>query len=144
MKYRLGGRAHAVLGRHPACGFVSRARPPARVVEQVTHLRGLFTDGRFRATNSAAPAPGAMQKRFAILSGILALVVSSPVLADEAVPAAPAPEQHKTIGLDGGFAMPTGDWGDGAGVGFGALARIEIPFQPKLTFTGRVGYIQHL
>jgi hypothetical protein len=51
--------------------------------------------------------------------------------------------RSKTIGIDGGIAMPTGDWGDAAGFGFGALARLEIPFRPKLTLTARAGYIHH-
>jgi hypothetical protein len=55
-----------------------------------------------------------------------------------------AADAPKTIGLDGGLAMPTGDWGDAAGVGIGALARFEMPLQTKLTFTARAGYIQHL
>jgi hypothetical protein len=50
----------------------------------------------------------------------------------------------KTLGLDGGLALPTGDWGDAAGIGFGALARFEMPLQEKLTLTARAGYIQHL
>ena len=50
----------------------------------------------------------------------------------------------RTLGVDGGLAMPTGDWGDAAGVGIGALARFEMPLQPKLTLTARAGYLQHL
>lgn len=49
----------------------------------------------------------------------------------------------KTLGIDGGIALPTGDWGDVAGVGFGALARLEMPLQAKLTLTARAGYLQH-
>jgi hypothetical protein len=50
----------------------------------------------------------------------------------------------KTIGIDGGVAMPTGGWGDAAGFGIGALARFEMPLQKKLVLTARAGYIAHL
>jgi hypothetical protein len=50
----------------------------------------------------------------------------------------------KTIGIDGGVAVPTGGWGDAAGFGIGALARLELPVQAKLVVTARVGYIHHL
>lgn len=50
----------------------------------------------------------------------------------------------KTIGIDGGVALPTGDWGDAVGFGIGALARFEMPLQAKLVFTARAGYIQHM
>jgi hypothetical protein len=50
----------------------------------------------------------------------------------------------KTIGIDGGVAVPTGDWGDAVGFGIGALARFEMPIKDKLTFTARAGYIQHM
>jgi hypothetical protein len=53
-----------------------------------------------------------------------------------------APPKTKTISIDGGLAMPAGDWG--AGVGFGALARFEMPLAPKLALTVRAGYLQHL
>jgi hypothetical protein len=50
----------------------------------------------------------------------------------------------KTIGIDGGVAVPTGDWGDAVGFGIGALARFEMPIKDKLVFTARAGYIQHM
>jgi Outer membrane protein beta-barrel domain len=50
----------------------------------------------------------------------------------------------KTIGIDGGIAVPTGDWGDAVGFGIGALARFEMPIKDKLFFAARAGYIQHL
>src|SRR5439155_20941086 len=50
----------------------------------------------------------------------------------------------KTIGIDGGLALPTGTWGDGAGVGIGGLARFEMRLRPALVLTARAGYIQHL
>jgi len=55
-----------------------------------------------------------------------------------------ADDEPKTLGLDGGLDMPTGDWSDGTGIGIGALARFEMPLAPKLALTARAGYIQHL
>jgi hypothetical protein len=52
--------------------------------------------------------------------------------------------ETKTIGIDGGVAVPTGDWSDAVGFGIGALARFEMPLKEKLTLTARAGYIQHL
>lgn len=71
-----------------------------------------------------------MNKRSFVLA---ALLISNVALADD-----------KTIGIDGGVAVPTGDWGDAAGFGIGALARFEMPLQDKLVFTARAGYIQHM
>jgi hypothetical protein len=67
------------------------------------------------------------------------LAAATPAFADDA-----APTKTKTIGIDGGVALPAGDWGNAAGFGFGALARFEMPLMPKLVLTGRAGYIQHL
>jgi hypothetical protein len=53
-------------------------------------------------------------------------------------------DSTKTIGIDGGVAVPTGDWSDAVGFGIGALARFEMPIKDKITFTARAGYIQHL
>lgn len=52
--------------------------------------------------------------------------------------------EPKTIGIDGGVAVPTGDWGDAVGFGIGVLARFEMPISGKLTFVARAGYIHHL
>ena len=73
---------------------------------------------------------------------ILTSLAATPALADDVTE--PTAVRRKTIGIDGGFAMPTGDWGDAAGFGFGALARLEIPFRPGITFTARAGYIHHV
>jgi hypothetical protein len=64
---------------------------------------------------------------------LAALLISSSAFADD-----------KTIGIDGGVAVPTGDWGDAVGFGIGALARFEMPLKDKLVFTARAGYIQHM
>lgn len=50
----------------------------------------------------------------------------------------------RTLGIDGGSVLPTGDWGDAAGLGLGALARLEMPLAPKLTLAARLGYFHHL
>lgn len=55
-----------------------------------------------------------------------------------------AADSTRTLGIDGGSVLPTGDWGDAAGFGLGALARLEMPLQPKLTLTARLGYMHHL
>jgi hypothetical protein len=74
---------------------------------------------------------------FTLLTVGFPLAIAS---ADDVAPATPA--KTKTISIDGGLAMPAGDWG--AGVGFGALARFEMPLSPQLAFTVRAGYLQHL
>jgi hypothetical protein len=63
---------------------------------------------------------------------------------EPATPPPPAAAKTKTIGLDGGIAMPTGDMGDGVGFGVGVLGRFEMPLRPKLVLTGRAGYIHHM
>lgn len=50
----------------------------------------------------------------------------------------------KTIGIDGGAALPVGTWGDAAGFGFGVLGRFEMPLAPALTLTARAGLFHHL
>ena len=64
--------------------------------------------------------------------------------AAEPAPAAPAVVKTKTISIDGGIALPTGDFSDAVGFGIGALARFEMPLNEKLVLTARAGYIQHL
>jgi hypothetical protein len=62
---------------------------------------------------------------------------------EPAPPPAPA-AKTRTIGLDAGIAMPTGDLADGVGFGFGVLGRFEMPLRPKLVLTARGGYLHHL
>jgi len=65
--------------------------------------------------------------------------------ADDAAGETTAQVSHnKTIGVDGGIAMPTSTWGDAVGFGFGVLGRFEMPLVPKLTLTARAGLIHHL
>jgi len=53
----------------------------------------------------------------------------------------PKPNQ---IGVEPVIAMPVGDFGDGAGIGFGGLARYQRQLFPKLRITGRAGFLYHL
>ena len=75
---------------------------------------------------------------------ISSLLTTGVVAADDATTTTATAAAAKTIGLDGGIAMPTGDWADGVGFGIGALARFEMPLRDKLVLTARAGYIQHL
>jgi hypothetical protein len=50
----------------------------------------------------------------------------------------------KTLGVDAAVVLPIGDYGDLATLGFGALARFEIPLQPQLSITIRGGVILHI
>ncbi|MGM0574218.1 MAG: hypothetical protein ACQEXJ_00595 [Myxococcota bacterium] len=49
-----------------------------------------------------------------------------------------------TLGVDGVFVAPVGDWADIAGVGFGGLLRFEYRLMEPLGLTARAGYIFHL
>lgn len=48
------------------------------------------------------------------------------------------------LGADFALAIPLGDLGDAAGIGFGGLARFEYVLTPPLNLTVRAGYIHHL
>lgn len=85
-----------------------------------------------------------MSLRFRLSSFSASLSASLAAAALLALAGTASADGAKVIGLDGGMAMPTGDWGDVAGVGFGALARFELALQPKLTVTARAGYLHHL
>jgi hypothetical protein len=50
----------------------------------------------------------------------------------------------RTIGVDAGIAMPTGDFSDSVGFGLGALVRFEMPLRPNLVLTARAGYLHHM
>jgi hypothetical protein len=47
-------------------------------------------------------------------------------------------------GVDVTVVSPMGDWGDGAGLGVGAMGRLEISIPGPLSLTARAGYIHHL
>jgi hypothetical protein len=59
-------------------------------------------------------------------------------------PAASTSAKGTIIGADAAVAIPFGTWGDGVGIGIGALLRAEYGLMPKLNLTGRIGYIFHL
>jgi hypothetical protein len=69
---------------------------------------------------------------------VLVLVLARSASAD------PDPVPTRTIAIDGAVAVPTGDWGDAIGAGFGGLIRFENRLAPDLVLTGRAGYLQHL
>lgn len=79
---------------------------------------------------------------------IAALAVPATASAEEgdaeAEPTAAVSSDAKMLGVDGAVVLPVGDWSDGAGVGFGPLIRVDIPFRDRITFTARGGYIHHL
>lgn len=52
--------------------------------------------------------------------------------------------QPISLGVDGQLALPIGDFGDGAGIGIGALLNFGYPLNEQVTLTGRVGYVHHL
>lgn len=66
------------------------------------------------------------------------------VASGDAVADPSSPPLAKTIGIDGGIALPTGTWSDGVGFGIGSLARFELGLAPAVTLSARAGYIQHL
>ena len=47
----------------------------------------------------------------------------------------------RTFYIHGIFVLPTGDWGDFAGNGFGGGVGIRVPHDDRLSFRGEVGYI---
>jgi hypothetical protein len=54
-----------------------------------------------------------------------------------------APAPQRTFGIDGVAILPTGNYGDAATLGAGALARIEFPLSTGGFVTGRLGVIAH-
>jgi hypothetical protein len=47
----------------------------------------------------------------------------------------------RTFYIHGVFVLPTGDWSDFAGNGFGGGVGIRVPHDDRLSFRGEVGYI---
>jgi hypothetical protein len=83
------------------------------------------------------------------LAAISAAVPARPAVADDdddddESGDAVAFDKTKVIGVDGAAVLPVGDWGDGAGIGVGALGRLDIPVLPKLTVTVRAGLVYHM
>jgi len=49
-----------------------------------------------------------------------------------------------SIGVEGAVVVPTGDWSDIAGIGLGALARVDYTVSPKLAIAALPGFVAHL
>lgn len=47
-------------------------------------------------------------------------------------------------GADAAIVLPTGDWADISGVGFGVIGRFDYKFNPRVAFSGRPGFVYHL
>ena len=77
-------------------------------------------------------------KKLTFAFAILAVTATS-AAADEIVATAPPP---KTLGVDGAFVLPVGDYANAATVGVGALGRFEAPVGPGF-ITARAGVIFH-
>jgi len=50
----------------------------------------------------------------------------------------------RTFYIHGIFSLPTGDFGDAAGNGFGGGVGIRVPHDDRLSFRGEVGYIKFM
>ena len=70
-----------------------------------------------------------------LLAGLLAVTL---------VPAAQADGLGLTIGVEGAFVLPVGDWGDATGVGFGGMAKGAFNFTDEMSASFRIGYLYHL
>src|SRR5512143_3011056 len=77
-------------------------------------------------------------KQLTFAFAVLAMSVTT-AAADELVATAPP---AKTIGVDGAFVLPVGDYARAATVGVGALGRFEIPAGPGFV-SARAGVIFH-
>src|SRR4051812_6618693 len=83
--------------------------------------------------DGALPARAGRMHMTIPLSLSLALALSGTAAADDT----------KTIGIDGGIALPTGNWSNAAGIGIGALGRFGMPVAAKTTFSARLGLVYH-
>ena len=70
-----------------------------------------------------------------ILAGLLVVMLA---------PAAQAGGLGITIGIEGAFVLPVGDWGDATGIGFGGMAKGAYNLNEEMSLALRVGYIYHL
>ena len=48
------------------------------------------------------------------------------------------------VGADAEFALPIGNLGDAAGIGFGAVGKFNYNINDNISLTGRLGFIYHL
>ncbi|MEO8700065.1 MAG: hypothetical protein ABI867_08480 [Kofleriaceae bacterium] len=58
-------------------------------------------------------------------------------------PGAPATGQN-VLGADLAVVLPTGDYADGADLGFGVFGRFEHKLNPQLSISGRLGVLIHI
>lgn len=70
-----------------------------------------------------------------LLAGLLVVMLA---------PAAQAEGIGITIGVEGAFVLPMGDWGDVTGIGFGGMAKGAYSLNESMSLSLRVGYIYHL
>ena len=90
-----------------------------------------------------------MRTHSTLLAVIAVLAAAGPRAAraddDETTPSTDGGYDHtRIIGVDGAVVVPVGTWGDGAGIGVGAIGRLSIPLGRKLAITARLGLIYHL
>lgn len=70
-----------------------------------------------------------------LLAGLLVVMLA---------PAAQAEGIGLTLGIEGAFCLPVGDWGDASGIGFGGMAKGAYNLNDEMSLALRVGYIYHL
>jgi hypothetical protein len=70
-----------------------------------------------------------------LLAGLLVVMLA---------PAAQADGLGITLGIEGAFVLPVGDWGDATGIGFGGMAKGAYSLNDEMSVALRVGYLYHL
>ena len=70
-----------------------------------------------------------------LLAGLLVVMLA---------PAAQAEGLGITIGVEGAFVLPLGDWGDVTGIGIGGMAKGAYALNDEMSLSLRAGYIYHL
>ena len=71
-------------------------------------------------------------------------LLAAAVLFASLLPATASADSGPFFGVDVQAALPVGNFGDGAGVGFGGLLRYEIPIVNAANLTLRAGFMYHL
>jgi hypothetical protein len=72
------------------------------------------------------------------------LLLAGLIVAMLAPAAAQAEGLGITIGVEGAFVLPVGDWGDATGIGFGGMAKGAYSLNDEMSLSLRVGYLYHL
>ena len=75
---------------------------------------------------------------------VAALVVAPTFALAETMETPPAAPMQHHLAVAPQVVMPLGDWGDAAGLGFGATLNYEYALTDAFGITGRLGYIHHL